>query len=195
MTRVWYAVQRSGLTIPFPIVTQIRTNAADLAASKPAPMSLLKQSFPQLLPQEAGSTEPSLLEDIAPEIRIRSFAARESVVNQGELLEGLYLILSGQVDLLATTARGDINMVATLGRGDYFGESAILSGRRSELTVVATEDLDVLVIPPDSAHLLLASNPRLAREIGIVLEQRRRTAAGGRRGRDSTSSAEHAAIL
>ena len=71
--------------------------------------------------------------------------------------------------------------IARISRGEFFGENATLAGGASDLTVMAIEDLDVLILAPEVIQRVLAEHPRLAREFGNVLEVRRKAIQSARK--------------
>jgi CRP-like cAMP-binding protein len=50
----------------------------------------------------------------------------------------------------------------------------MVAGQPGEMTVTAAEDLELLVVDPDALQLLLDQSPRLAQDIGQVLDTRRK---------------------
>jgi CRP-like cAMP-binding protein len=114
--------------------------------------------------------------------RRRTFEAGEALVERGADSGGLFVILSG-------TASVDVGGAAhQLGPGDFFGEMALLSGRRSRTgidffgeqaslsrarrsaSVTAVEPVEALVIETIYFDAFLIENPSLAVAIlhGVV---------------------------
>jgi CRP-like cAMP-binding protein len=70
---------------------------------------------------------------------------------------------------------------ALLTKGEVFGErSSLLHNRISDSTVRATEDLRVLVIEAETLQQAVDRHPRLAHDLGQVMEIRRRALEGRR---------------
>ena len=69
---------------------------------------------------------------------------------------------------------GEQREIGQLDQREFFGERALLSRQTSEMTVEATDDLEILVLDGEILHATLESSPRLAREIGNVIEARNR---------------------
>jgi CRP-like cAMP-binding protein len=90
-------------------------------------------------------------------------------------LDGLYLILSGEAELVVPDATGRSCSLGVLLRGECFGEkSSLLHGRIAETTVRACDDLEVLVIPYERLQEVLVESPRLASDLAEVIEIRQR---------------------
>jgi hypothetical protein len=56
----------------------------------------------------------------------RTYAAGEMIVREGELGMGLYIIVSGQVEVCQQTKDRGTLIIASLGVGDFFGEQGLL---------------------------------------------------------------------
>ena len=67
--------------------------------------------------------------------------------------------------------------IARLGEGEYFGEQSIVS---TQVSITALEDLKVLVLDSETLDVLLDQLPRLAREIGSLMDIRRKAAQSAR---------------
>jgi CRP-like cAMP-binding protein len=68
----------------------------------------------------------------------------------------MYILVSGaaEVDIGGRYHR--------LERGDFFGEMAVLAGKRREATVKAVEPVEALQIPADDLQAFLSANPQVA---------------------------------
>jgi hypothetical protein len=174
LTRIWYAARRHRMQI------QSRHADPDTAARAPLPTGDLR-AFPQLGLARAGDPGEGLSQGV-----VRQYARGEQVVGEGEIVTGLHLILSGHAALRVRDGAGQEKEVARLSRGEFFGEKALLGVATSDVTVTALEDLDLLVLEGEALQDLVDQTPRAVREIGRVLDARRkvvrkaRVGAGGR---------------
>lgn len=92
---------------------------------------------------------------------LRSFAAGEELVRSGEPGEEMFLVLSGEAEvLLAETNQR--RSIARLGRGDVFGEMALLRKTLRTADVAACSDVELLVIDEDFLRRLRRRYPRFA---------------------------------
>jgi CRP-like cAMP-binding protein len=84
------------------------------------------------------------------------FEAGQAIVERGDPGDAMYIIVSGaaEVDVGGRFHR--------LGRGDFFGEMAVLAGKRREATVKAVEHVEALRIPADDFQAFLRDNPAVA---------------------------------
>lgn len=176
MTRGWYAARRHGLTLSFPTRRSDAGDQADLAAWGVARPAELLRRFPQF-----AVANDEALAGLDSKVTVKTYARGERLVSEGERLPGLYLILSGKASLSIRDVAGQEQEIAQVGPGEYFGESTLLSGQASEVSVTALEDLEVLVIRPEAVQALVEGIPRLGREIGNVLDVRRKAVRSARR--------------
>lgn len=171
ITRIWYAANRYDLNIPFPIRTLYHQ-----PVTKSNPESTLAQFVDYLSSSSIfASIEQEILEQLAQDAVIKNFGIGEPAIATGTKHTGLYLILTGQARLSVTNNFGQEIEIATLSKGEFFGEMALLtqSDLSSSLLITATEDLVVLVLKIEAVQLILHQIPRLAQEIGAVIETRR----------------------
>lgn len=168
MTRVWYAANRYGLNIPFPIRTvfhqQIEPANREMESSRVLEELRSLPSF--------AMVDPDTLRDLLPDIEIRNFGEGETVIRQGDVGVKLHLILKGQVKV-SVNSRGIDAEIDRFERGEFFGTLTLLSNEANPNTVVALEDLEVAVFETEALHIMLARTPRLAQEMGAVIEARR----------------------
>jgi NADH:ubiquinone reductase (H+-translocating) len=94
------------------------------------------------------------------------FEAGEIVFNQGDLGDNVYVIETGQCEVLRQVlpqglneSDGALEHVADLGPGDYFGEMAVLADASRNATVRATAPSDLLLIRKNDFNLLKTSVP------------------------------------
>ena len=86
------------------------------------------------------------------------FEAGEVVFFQGDLGDNVYVIQSGECDVLRET-NGLQSPIATLGPGDYFGEMALLDDVTRNATVRVRTTMDVLLVSKDDFEALKTSIP------------------------------------
>ena len=174
-TRLWYVARRQGLTLPYPTREVVnRDHAPSDARRAPDPDTLL-HAFPTLT-----GRDPATAGDLAAHVAVRSFGQGERVALPGDKLAGLHLVLGGHAALSVADGAGGDREIARVGRGEYFGEGSLLSRESGDVIVTALEDLDVLVLDSDALQRLLDRTPRLAREIGSVMDARRAAARAAR---------------
>jgi CRP-like cAMP-binding protein len=96
------------------------------------------------------------LEAVIGRAQRASFEAGQAIVERLDPGDAMYVIVSGaaEVDVGGRFHR--------LERGDFFGEMAVLAGKRREATVKAVEHVEALRIPAEGFQAFLLENPRIA---------------------------------
>jgi CRP-like cAMP-binding protein len=85
-----------------------------------------------------------------------SYQPGQAIVERGDPGDAMYIVVSGvaEVDVGGRFHR--------LERGDFFGEMAVLAGKRREASVKAVEPLEAIRIPGEDFQRFLAANPQIA---------------------------------
>jgi CRP-like cAMP-binding protein len=96
---------------------------------------------------------------------VRRFVAHEiapstDVIREGENVPGLYLVLSGAVDVWKRDGQEKI-LLATLGPGEVFGEMSLLHGAPATATVTAAQRSTLLLLAREYVARLVESLPTL----------------------------------
>ena len=171
-TNVWYAAQRHGIRIPFPIRTvQIeRTKSSAQDTMAVARACVRKQPFLQLL-------DETQLEKLLAEAKLQRFGRREKVIVQGAAGDSMFILLSGEAHVYVQ-ANGTDTRVAKLRTGDYCGEMSLLTGDPRSATVIASTDCEMWEISKDVLAEILQENETLVQKLSELLAQRRMETEG-----------------
>jgi small-conductance mechanosensitive channel/CRP-like cAMP-binding protein len=120
------------------------------------------------------------------------FATGDVMTRQGAVAHWLYILVSGEVDVLREIEGGEQQLLNRLPAGSFFGEMGMLTGSPRSATVVAATDAECYRLDKAGFEDVLRRRPELAEHISRVLEQRQRDnesrrgdtrAAGDRGGR------------
>jgi small-conductance mechanosensitive channel len=174
ITRIWYAAQRNGLSIPFPIRTLYHFNGPS-TQTKQATQRFANslQSIPAFVPLDPPDASTDQ-QSIGQSMQLQHFGAGEKVLRQGEVSAALYIIISGQAKFSAIDPQGQEREVLTLKSGEFFGMVTLFSGEPSTVSITALEDLEVMRLAAHVVNQMIERQPSFAREISQVLEIRRR---------------------
>lgn len=166
-TNVWYAAQRHGIRIPFPIRTlQIeRPKTKHQGSMSIARASAQRQPFLQLL-------DESQVDKLLAQAQLQRFGRGERIIEQGAAGDSMFILLDGEAHVFVGV-HGMDNLVATLRAGDYFGEMSLLTGEPRSATVVALTDCEMLEIDREVFAEILQENEPLVHKLGELLAQRR----------------------
>jgi CRP/FNR family transcriptional regulator, cyclic AMP receptor protein len=116
------------------------------------------------------------LRELARTARYAIFPAGEAIVREGEFGATLYVIRSGQVDVVRGADGVEPVVLATLGPGEFFGELSVFDTGPRSATVVAREETDTIVIGHAALLRLVQRHPELGVALLRTLCRRLRTA-------------------
>lgn len=95
----------------------------------------------------------------------RSYVAGEAIVREGDIGVGMYVILSGEVDIIQHGQEGAETRLATFGPGDFFGDQVLLDESARTASAIAREPTKAVgFFRPDLLELI-ESSPRLGLKI------------------------------
>jgi CRP-like cAMP-binding protein len=169
MNYIWYAFQRQGIEIPYPVRTIQIQPASPTALAGPEERAEIVQKLRRV---DFLSVLPDAdLELLAGKVRRRSYLIGERLIQEGEAGEEFFFIERGTARVMIEND-GE-QKVADLAATEFFGEISLLTGEPRSATVIATSELQVLVIDKACFQEILFRNPSLAETIGETLSRRR----------------------
>ena len=168
-TNIWYELNRRNLRIPFPVRTiQMSTvpgSGENEETWHTARQLLRSQSL------FAGFNDEQLDKLLAAARRSR-YGRGETIIQQGERGESMFVLLDGAADVLVA-ANGHSTRVAGLRAGDCFGEMSLLNGEPRSATIVARSDCDIVEIGKGNMAEILQRSPELLHTLSEMLARRR----------------------
>jgi CRP/FNR family transcriptional regulator, cyclic AMP receptor protein len=85
--------------------------------------------------------------------------------SQADQAESAYVVYSGRVDIMLTTADGRELVINEMGPGDCFGELSLVTNLPRSTSAIARRASDVLIIPRDEFLSELEANPKMLRRL------------------------------
>ncbi|MGK7929978.1 MAG: mechanosensitive ion channel domain-containing protein [Microcystaceae cyanobacterium] len=169
--RIWYASQRHNLTMPYPTSVQYEyeSTASNEDTEKDKIVEILK-TVPgwNLLSQE-------VLVQTYNKSKLITFSEGEIIIQTHQTLNEFYVIIEGKAEMSIIDKDHHHKVLSYLFKGDVLAEkSALLSGRISDTTITALEDIILLAIDIDTLQSLMKDYPLLATKIGELMELRRK---------------------
>lgn len=114
-----------------------------------------------------------VLEAIQQRMKLRRYKKGDIVFVEGAPADSMYIIESGQVQIIAQGKGGQPDAVlAHLGPGFFFGEMALLTGDRRSATVRVVIDAELWELHKDDLDELLRQYPHIALTISRELSRR-----------------------
>jgi small-conductance mechanosensitive channel len=157
-TRLWYAARRAGLHLD-----------GDLTDTYNTPERVL-QSLGALAP--ALYVNASEVAAIAPRVTLERYGAGEILQHPFAVPDGMRYIVSGSATIATPVDGGGELRFSALDRGDVIGLTA-LTRQGPAAVVTATTEVAVLFVPVAVLDELVTTRPRLARDIGKEMDNRR----------------------
>jgi CRP-like cAMP-binding protein len=112
------------------------------------------------------------LEKIARALKEVKFNENESIFQQGDPGDALYIVLSGRVRIATTDNLGRERVLAFYGPGEFFGDMAVLTGDPRSASASASTDVRVLQLRKADFDLLVSTNVGMMRGMMRVMIER-----------------------
>lgn len=103
--------------------------------------------------------------------KIQTFEAGQWIFTEGEEHRDLYIIQSGEAEIVKNTSAGEIRL-AIFKKGDFFGDMALLQGGKRMAGARAKSAVRVLILQPGGFLLKIRRDPTFAFEMLQQLSQR-----------------------
>ena len=129
------------------------------------------------MPRSAATSDPfaplgeQILRDIATAGVLRSYPKHTILINEGEIGDSLYIILSGRVKVFASNAAGREIVIAFHGPGEYVGEMS-LDGSPRSASVMTTEPTTCALVTRANFREFILAHPDFALHLVEKLIQR-----------------------
>jgi CRP-like cAMP-binding protein len=177
-TRLWYALRRAGMTIPFPIrdvtVREVTVDQRDE----------LRRSLQQDVLRGLKSVElfrplsEEQIKKLAENSSKLIYSSGETLVRQGDSGDSLFIITSGEVEISISDGTGSSEHLADLGQGEYFGEMSLLTGELRSASVTAKCETEVIMVKKSGMSELLENEASIIEPLSAMLEKRLQDLSG-----------------
>ena len=104
------------------------------------------------------------------------FMAGETLTHQGDVAHWLYLVVSGEAEVVFEDAHGHRRPLGTIrggGPGAFFGEMGLLTGAPRTADVVARTDVECYRLDKEGLEQVLKARPAIAGEISTLMARRK----------------------
>ena len=119
---------------------------------------------------------PDELDNIAAACEVIAVDAGAYIYKKGTAGESFYVVLSGEVELIARKDDTSTCMIGRIGEGGHFGESSLLTGESRSLSVRAISNVLLGRFPSIFFHEILLANNSFHHELDKALVSRLRFA-------------------
>jgi serine/threonine protein kinase len=122
--------------------------------------------------------ESEAMRDIARSVELASFKRGETLISRGQQSERLYMIFSGEVEVLIPDVIRGIDRKVTLSKGAVVGEISLLTKEPYSADVVATKDTSVLFLNRKIFNRLIQSYKSFASRMSSLVSERMAQSGG-----------------
>lgn len=146
LSRAWYALGRAGFAIPFPQREVAVRQVAEVADEERLERRR-SEAFGAL--RSVATFQPLTDEQVrtlARHARLERYTAGERLVRQGDEGRSLFVVRSGEVRVERSEVGEPARELARLGAGSFFGEASLLTGEPRSASVVASSEVEVVVV-------------------------------------------------
>jgi|GEM_PF-883136 len=113
--------------------------------------------FPDIpLFKDLGKDE---FQSVVRRLQSRSFNKGETIIEEGEDGDSIFIVASGQVAIFKTADGGKKIELGALREGDFFGEFGYFAGSKRQASVMVMEDSDVLEMSREDMDAVIAEFP------------------------------------
>ena len=102
----------------------------------------------------------------------RSFPPGETIIQEGDRGDCLYILLRGNVQVLTRNATGEEVLLSEIGHGAFFGEMSLLTSEPRSATVRAVDLAQTLTLYYDAFYAFLSAHPRASLTMLTALARR-----------------------
>jgi len=118
--------------------------------------------------------DPKILQGLAPAVRLRTYAAGEIILSEGDPCDGLYFIVRGRVKVFKTSMDGKEQILRILGPGRTFNDVPVFDGGPNPGSVAGLETSVIGRLPAGYMLSLVETQPTVAMAVIRNLASRMR---------------------
>jgi CRP-like cAMP-binding protein len=123
---------------------------------------IYSQSLEKLNTLLNGNKGNDELKKLVSERKVRQIKKKQIIYYEGDTVNGIYLVVSGNVKTIKIAADGRELLTGMYGAEEYFGVPALLAGENYRDTAEAMEDTALCLLPKEPVEELLRKYPDVA---------------------------------
>lgn len=184
ITNVYYATKRHRLALP--MVTEKHYVLPHLPANTQNDIPSILTAL-AALPIFRGLNE-TVLNTLAQQANIQYYGTDETIIEAGDIDEGIGILLEGQVVLSSPDQDGKTCVITYLETGDLFGEMALLRNEPSLVSVTALQDVELVMLNSDAVFSVAQQHSNFALEMNRFIDEREKLVQRSTASRRETTS-------
>lgn len=110
--------------------------------------------------------------EVARNLTHHTYESGESIVEEGEKDDSMYVIVEGRVVVETVDTTDDTLELTTLSAGDFFGEVSLLTGKPRTATLTAVEETQLLELKTEDFEEIASEFPGIKETIKEFYEER-----------------------
>lgn len=165
--RLWYALERESITIPFPTRTIYFSKKEKTEEHINDIIANLKRVY------LFHDMEDEELHVIALAMSQKDYASKEIIVKQGEQGGSMYIIKDGLVSIEIETPSGQKKWIKDLKHGDFFGEISLLTGEKRNATIEAKSEVELYELRAEQLKAAIKEHKNIALKLESIMMQRK----------------------
>lgn len=173
LEHVWYAMQREGESVPYPVTEVILKNQTNpLPASRDSIQDDIA-SITKLDYFEHFSYD--MMEQLMIESTFHEYGAGETVIEEGNIGDSLYVLTKGCLQAFKATTDGQSErLLNNLEPVSIVGEMSFYTGQPRSASVRCLQVSKLLEIKRSTITRLIRSDPSLLDKIGVLIHERQK---------------------
>ena len=170
LEQIWYALQRIGQSIPYPVRVDRTTPAPVLLPSNAMDDVVIEDAIKSIdLFQNLNHIE---IKELAKSARCETFAPGELLIHQGETGKGLFIVIQGELLVNQTMHSGVKKILGTLHERDVFGEMSLCTGASHSADIRCTTESVIVTIEKEDLLPIMKTKPQLIEHMGSLMARR-----------------------
>jgi signal transduction histidine kinase len=105
---------------------------------------------------------PAELQQLRAATQEQTYAASQSIFNQGDAGDGIYFVKDGLVQISAVVGTGDVKLLSRIPPGELFGEMAVLDNGARSANAIAEQPTTVYFIGRPALLEIIGTSPHVA---------------------------------
>src|SRR6476659_4846915 len=121
---------------------------------------------------------PAEMDFLAQHALSRTYGPGQTIFSEGDACAGLYVVVSGHVRIVKTSAGGREQVLSIDGPGSSVAELPVFDGGEYPASVTAIDDATLLFVSKQDFHTLCLAHPQVALKVLRVVGARLRRLVG-----------------
>jgi len=165
LTRLWYALTRNNIKIPYPI-SEIQMQVINDGEKE----SIAKNnrtkvaSFLRKLDWLEGLSDEQV-DTMSDNIALQFYGQNDVIIKQGEEGDAMFIIYDGVAKVFLSTDDKKLVEVAEKRSGEFIGEMSLLTGETRSASVHAAMDMTVLMLNKDAFNNVLVKDDHILNDM------------------------------